>query len=654
MAPVERGAVTAGVLSVSVPHATARDAAPLLPVAPAGRGAGDRPPHAPDLPVRRRAPACSSGSPSWPSSGHRRRPARHAWRTGRCGCRRWRPAVGLLIAAAACAGWPAATSPSTADEYVRSFHDQGDERGRPRPVLGRVLASIATIGYGGAPRPRGPVDLRRLGDRVDRAAALRPLLLPRGRQAAAGRRARPRASPPSSRPRPPARCSPSRCPTGPTSPAATCCRRWWPPAPATSRSPPSTAPSRSCRCQRVPRSTGGTSAAPCVVGLAVRRRAPGCSARAIRFLRGARSHHRRPVGSPGSPPPASALALLVWLSDAAADAPLVAGSRLRRDPLGDRSGPRPSGWCWSCSCVRVGAVLATYGGGGAGGLFIPLVVIGALTGRLAGDVVRHGRQSTCCVVVGMAAFLGAGYRTPLAGVMFVAETTGQPGVRGAGAAGHRGVTAGARRLVGVRPPAGRPAGTPRAAVRAADQRGADDRRTHGPARRHHRGVPDRAPRRPSPASRCRWSTTPTGTSVWPCWTRWWRFGARRGPTTDVRTIARVTAPSGPHHVAGARRGAGDGARRHRRAARWSTVTTASSAWSRPTRCYASTRSSSARTAAPPQGFVPEPEPVRRRDSGVPPLGEDLRRRAGRGRRCRTTGGAASTSPAPRSGGCARG
>jgi CIC family chloride channel protein len=31
------------------------------------------------------------------------------------------------------------------------------------------------------------------------------------------------------------------------------------------------------------------------------------------------------------------------------------------------------------------------------------------------------------VVVGVAAFLGAGYRVPLAAVMFVAETTGRPG-----------------------------------------------------------------------------------------------------------------------------------------------------------------------------------------------------------------------------------
>src|SRR5690606_13485595 len=74
--------------------------------------------------------------------------------------------------------------------------------------------------------------------------------------------------------------------------------------------------------------------------------------------------------------------------------------------------------------VRVGAVMATYGGGGVGGLFIPLVVTGALTGRVAGDVLSV--DADLLVVVGMAAFLGAGYRTPLAGVMFVAETTGSP------------------------------------------------------------------------------------------------------------------------------------------------------------------------------------------------------------------------------------
>ncbi len=61
-----------------------------------------------------------------------------------------------------------------------------------------------------------------------------------------------------------------------------------------------------------------------------------------------------------------------------------------------------------------------------GGLFIPLVVAGALVGRAVGGAV-DALDTSLFVVVGMAAFLGAGYRVPLAAVMFVAETTGRPG-----------------------------------------------------------------------------------------------------------------------------------------------------------------------------------------------------------------------------------
>ncbi len=68
----------------------------------------------------------------------------------------------------------------------------------------------------------------------------------------------------------------------------------------------------------------------------------------------------------------------------------------------------------------------TVAGGGVGGLFVPLVVAGALLGRLAVGVVGGG-NTTLFVVIGVAAFLGAGYRVPLAAVMFVAETTGRPG-----------------------------------------------------------------------------------------------------------------------------------------------------------------------------------------------------------------------------------
>ena len=70
------------------------------------------------------------------------------------------------------------------------------------------------------------------------------------------------------------------------------------------------------------------------------------------------------------------------------------------------------------------ATSVTTAGGGAGGLFIPLVVAGALLGRAMGGLV--GRfDDTMFLIVGVAAFLGAGYRVPLAAVMFVAETTGR-------------------------------------------------------------------------------------------------------------------------------------------------------------------------------------------------------------------------------------
>lgn len=73
-------------------------------------------------------------------------------------------------------------------------------------------------------------------------------------------------------------------------------------------------------------------------------------------------------------------------------------------------------------CVATSAAVA---GGGVGGLFIPLVVGGALIGALVAELVGSP-DLELFVVVGVAAFLGSGYRVPLASVMFVAETTGRP------------------------------------------------------------------------------------------------------------------------------------------------------------------------------------------------------------------------------------
>jgi CIC family chloride channel protein len=76
--------------------------------------------------------------------------------------------------------------------------------------------------------------------------------------------------------------------------------------------------------------------------------------------------------------------------------------------------------------MRACATAVTVAGGGVGGLFVPLVIEGALLGRAVGDVFAISSPSLF-PVIGIAAFLGAGYRTPLAGIVFVAESTGRPG-----------------------------------------------------------------------------------------------------------------------------------------------------------------------------------------------------------------------------------
>ena len=76
--------------------------------------------------------------------------------------------------------------------------------------------------------------------------------------------------------------------------------------------------------------------------------------------------------------------------------------------------------------LRCVATTTAVAGGGVGGLFIPLVVAGALAGRVVGGVV-HALDTSLFTVIGVAAFLGAGYRVPLAAVVFVAEVTGRPG-----------------------------------------------------------------------------------------------------------------------------------------------------------------------------------------------------------------------------------
>ena len=114
-----------------------------------------------------------------------------------------------------------------------------------------------------------------------------------------------------------------------------------------------------------------------------------------------------------------------------ADPAKLAGYNLTTGPGYDtiRWAIDPSRSVWLVAAIlvlRCIATTTTVAGGGVGGLFIPLVVTGALAGRVVGGAV-NALDTSLFTVVGAAAFLGAGYRVPLAAVVFVAEATGRAG-----------------------------------------------------------------------------------------------------------------------------------------------------------------------------------------------------------------------------------
>lgn len=73
--------------------------------------------------------------------------------------------------------------------------------------------------------------------------------------------------------------------------------------------------------------------------------------------------------------------------------------------------------------ARFMATVLTVGGGGIGGLFFPQAVMGFLLGCIAARF-APGATTGLLPLVGLASFVAAGYRVPLAAVAFVAETTG--------------------------------------------------------------------------------------------------------------------------------------------------------------------------------------------------------------------------------------
>jgi chloride channel protein, CIC family len=79
--------------------------------------------------------------------------------------------------------------------------------------------------------------------------------------------------------------------------------------------------------------------------------------------------------------------------------------------------------------VRFLLTISSYGSGAAGGIFLPLLTLGALFGLAVGQITHHYAPTVvpepgALAVVGMAAYFAAIVRAPLTGVVLILEMTG--------------------------------------------------------------------------------------------------------------------------------------------------------------------------------------------------------------------------------------
>ncbi len=76
------------------------------------------------------------------------------------------------------------------------------------------------------------------------------------------------------------------------------------------------------------------------------------------------------------------------------------------------------------SVLKLAATLFTLGPGGVSAMFVPLFLTGGSIGTAFAQSIAHSHVLGLYAAVGMASFISAGYKTPLAAVVFVAEATG--------------------------------------------------------------------------------------------------------------------------------------------------------------------------------------------------------------------------------------
>lgn len=74
--------------------------------------------------------------------------------------------------------------------------------------------------------------------------------------------------------------------------------------------------------------------------------------------------------------------------------------------------------------LKLAATAATLGSGGVSAMFVPLFLTGGDLGVVFAQSVLHTANFELYAAVGMASFIAAAYKTPLAAVVFVAEATG--------------------------------------------------------------------------------------------------------------------------------------------------------------------------------------------------------------------------------------
>lgn len=329
------------------------------------------------------------------------------------------PAVGLVLSWLALRWMATGASPSTADDYIKTFHDS-TRRLDTRPILGRLVASVATLGFGGSLGYEGPALYAgaAIGSTVQRrlqrffTAEDAKVLLVAG--AAAGVSAIFKAPV-----------------TGLVFALEVpyqqdLARHMLLPAAISSAASYVTFAAFAGTAPILPVAgfppfdlvdLGGAA----VIGLAC-----GVLARLFVTIVGMAKRYstgNRPLArAVGGGLALGALFLAGWALTGQ-NQTLGPGYDTLRYAL-EQS--RPLWLIVAVGTLRVLSTAVTVGGGGAGGLFVPLVIQGALVGRVASGFFGS-EETTLFPVLGIAAFLGAGYRVPLAAVVFVAEFTGRPG-----------------------------------------------------------------------------------------------------------------------------------------------------------------------------------------------------------------------------------